>query len=220
MFQGGGDSAPAVEMKDFIKEQTGVEIEIDVIPPESLHEKQLAAFTSGRGDYDIMELYPTWIGEYAEAGYIENLDPLYEKYASEINIDDFIEGAQVGFDKYQGSWYAIPYDGDVNIFYYRKDLWDDAKEQEAFKAKYGYDLKVPDTWEEVRDMAEFFNRPRAGAERLRHPGPAHLVGRRLLGQRLPPDAAGGSARTAWSTTRTSSSCRRTRSSRPTTCTWS
>lgn len=162
MFQGGGDSAPAVEMKDFLRENVGLEIEIDVIPPESLREKQLSVFTAGSSEYDLMELYPTWIGEYAEAGFIENLDPLYEKYANEINTEDFIEGAQVGFDKYQGSWYAVPYDGDVNIFYYRKDLWEDPKEQEAFKAKYGYELKYPDTWQEVRDMAEFFYRPDQG----------------------------------------------------------
>ena len=142
MFQGGGDSAPAAEMKDFIKANTGLDIEIDVIPPESLHEKQLSVFTAGSSDYDLIEVYPTWIGEYAEAGYIDNLDPLYEKYAEEINVDDFIPGAQVGFDKYQGSWYAIPYDGDVNIFYYRQDLIDDPAEQEAFMAKYGYELAV------------------------------------------------------------------------------
>ena len=159
MFQGGGDSAPAVEMKDLIKEMTGMDIEIDVIPPESLHEKQLAVFTAGSSEYDLMELYPTWIGEYAEAGYIENLESLYEKYADEIDVEDYIPGAQVGFDKYQGEWYAVPYDGDVNMFYYRQDLIDDPEEQEAFSAQYGYDLAVPDTWEQVRDQAEFFTRP-------------------------------------------------------------
>lgn len=162
MFQGGGDSAPAVEMKAFLKENTGLDIQIDVIPPESLHEKQLSFFTSGGSEYDLMELYPTWIGEYAEAGYIEDLDPFYQKYDADINTKDYIQGAQVGFDKYGGKWYAVPYDGDVNIFYYRKDLIDDPKEQAAFKAKYGYDLKVPDTWDEVRDLAEFFNRPDQG----------------------------------------------------------
>src|SRR4029453_6549009 len=30
---------------------------------------------------------------------------------------------------------------------------------EAFKAKYGYDLAVPKTWAELRDIAEFFTRP-------------------------------------------------------------
>jgi len=162
MFQTGGDPAPAVEMKDFLKQELGMDIQIDVIPGDTLHEKQLAAFTSNSSDYDIMELYPTWIGEYAEAGYIDNLDPLYEKYGKEINVDDFIPGAQVGFDKYSGNWYAVPYDGDVNIFYYRKDLVNDPKEQAAFKAKYGYDLKAPETWDQVRDQAEFFNRPDKG----------------------------------------------------------
>jgi multiple sugar transport system substrate-binding protein len=30
---------------------------------------------------------------------------------------------------------------------------------EAFKAKYGYDLAVPTTWAQLRDIAEFFHRP-------------------------------------------------------------
>lgn len=159
MFQGGGDSAPLMEQKDLFKAVTGIDLQIDVIPPESLHEKQLATFTSNAGDYDVIELYPAWIGEYAEAGYIENLDSYYTKYADLINVDDFLTGVQVGYDKYKGSWYACPLDGDVNIFYYRKDLVNDPKEQAAFKAKFGYELKMPDTWDEVLAQAEFFTRP-------------------------------------------------------------
>ena len=30
---------------------------------------------------------------------------------------------------------------------------------EAFKAKYGYDLAVPKTYAQMRDIAEFFYRP-------------------------------------------------------------
>jgi len=157
MFQGGGDSAPPLELKELVQKQTGVNLTIDVIPPENLHEKQLTFFLSGLADYDLLELYPTWIGEYAEAEYIENLDSLYSKFGNEINTKDFIEGAQVGFDKYKGSWYAVPYDGDVNMFYYRKDLWDDAKNKADFQAKYKYALTPPKSWEELRDQAEFFN---------------------------------------------------------------
>jgi multiple sugar transport system substrate-binding protein len=156
MFQGGGDSASPLETKELIERETGLKMQIDVIPPENLHEKQLTFFLSGTSDYDLLEIYPTWVGEYAEADFIDNLDDLYKKYGSEINTSDYIEGAQVGFDKYKGSWYAIPYDGDVNIFYYRKDLWEDAKNKADFKAKYKYDLVPPDSWLQVRDMAEFF----------------------------------------------------------------
>jgi multiple sugar transport system substrate-binding protein len=96
------------------------------------------------------------VGEYAESEFIQNLDALYKKYDAEITTNDFIEGAQVGFDQYKGSWYAIPYDGDVNLFYYRKDLFDDSKNKADFKAKFGYDLNPPKSWQQVRDMAEFF----------------------------------------------------------------
>ncbi len=156
MFQGGGDSAPPLELKELIEKETGLKLTIDVIPPENLHERQLAFLLSGAAEYDLLELYPTWIGEYAEADYIENLDALYKKYGKEIDVSDFIEGAQVGFDKYKGSWYAVPYDGDVNIFYYRKDLFADAKNKADFKAKYKYNLGAPNDWDQVRDMAEFF----------------------------------------------------------------
>jgi multiple sugar transport system substrate-binding protein len=156
MFQGGGDSAPPMETKEIVQRETGLNLEIDVIPPESLHEKQLTFFMGGGTDYDLLEIYPTWVGEYAESEFIQNLDDLYKQYDSEITTTDFIEGAQVGFDQYKGSWYAIPYDGDVNLFYYRKDLFDDSKNKADFKAKYGYELNPPKTWKQVRDMAEFF----------------------------------------------------------------
>jgi multiple sugar transport system substrate-binding protein len=156
MFQGGGDSAPPLETKDLIEEETGLTLKIDVIPPENLHERQLTFFMSGKSDYDLLEIYPTWVGEYAEGNFIQNLDPLYQKYGKEINTDDFIEGAQVGFDKYQGSWYAVPYDGDVNMFYYRGDLFNDPQNKEDFEAEYGYELQPPETWHQVKDMAEFF----------------------------------------------------------------
>ena len=37
-----------------------------------------------------------------------------------------------------------------------------------FKAKYGYDLAVPKTYAQLRDIAEFFNRPDQKQLRPRH----------------------------------------------------
>ena len=42
---------------------------------------------------------------------------------------------------------------------YRRDLFDDPKEKAAFKGKYGYDLAAPATYDQLRDIAEFFTRP-------------------------------------------------------------
>ncbi len=48
---------------------------------------------------------------------------------------------------------------DVSALYYQKSLYTDPAKAEAFKAKFGYDLAVPDTWDQVRDQAIFFSAP-------------------------------------------------------------
>ncbi len=50
-------------------------------------------------------------------------------------------------------------EGDAAGFAYRKDLFEDTKEKVAFKSKFGYELAVPETWQQLRDIAEFFYRP-------------------------------------------------------------
>ncbi|HEX2623416.1 MAG TPA: extracellular solute-binding protein, partial [Phototrophicaceae bacterium] len=61
-----------------------------------------------------------------------------------------------------GTYYAYPTEGDANGWAYRKDLFENPDEMAAFKEKYGYDLAVPETWEQLRDIAEFFTRPDDG----------------------------------------------------------
>jgi multiple sugar transport system substrate-binding protein len=45
------------------------------------------------------------------------------------------------------------------LLYYRRDLFDDPAEGQAFKARFGYDLGPPTTWVELRDIARHFTRP-------------------------------------------------------------
>jgi len=52
------------------------------------------------------------------------------------------------------------------VNFYRKDLFGDPKEQAAFKAKYGYDLKPPTTWQQFIDAATFFTRTSNGSTSL------------------------------------------------------
>src|SRR5690606_7855406 len=48
------------------------------------------------------------------------------------------------------------------ILYYRTDLFSDAQNQADFESKYGYALVPPTTWEQYRDVAEFFTRDTDG----------------------------------------------------------
>ncbi|WP_424987042.1 ABC transporter substrate-binding protein [Microbulbifer sp. S227A] len=48
---------------------------------------------------------------------------------------------------------------DVSVLYYLRSNYEDADKAAAFKAEYGYDLAVPETWEQVKDQAIFFADP-------------------------------------------------------------
>ncbi|WP_109313497.1 ABC transporter substrate-binding protein [Ruegeria sp. AU67] len=45
---------------------------------------------------------------------------------------------------------------DVSVLYYLKSNYEDADKATAFKSEYGYELAVPETWEQVKDQAIFF----------------------------------------------------------------
>lgn len=47
---------------------------------------------------------------------------------------------------------------DVSALYYQKSLYTDPAAAEAFKAQYGYDLAVPETWAQMADQAKFFTK--------------------------------------------------------------
>lgn len=48
---------------------------------------------------------------------------------------------------------------DVSVLYYLKSNYTDDVKSAAFKAEYGYDLAVPDTWVQFKDQAIFFTDP-------------------------------------------------------------
>ena len=55
-----------------------------------------------------------------------------------------------------GKLLSLPRHSDVSNLYYQKSLYENAENKTAFKAKYGYDLAVPQTWAQASDQAKFF----------------------------------------------------------------
>lgn len=60
---------------------------------------------------------------------------------------------------YNGKLVGIPQYYNFPMLFYRKDLFNNPSEQAAFKVKYGRDLAVPTTYDEMYQVAQFFNRP-------------------------------------------------------------
>jgi multiple sugar transport system substrate-binding protein len=79
--------------------------------------EMLARAQSGRGEIDIFNLDVTWTAEFADAGYIQSLDE------TRIPVGSFLKGP-MDTCRYSGQLWALPFNTDVGLLYYRSDLLD------------------------------------------------------------------------------------------------
>ncbi len=71
-----------------------------------------------------------------------------------LDIEDFIgRSFTTGAD---GKLYQMPDQQFANLYWFRKDWFDNPDLKAKFKAKYGYELGVPVNWSAYEDIAEFF----------------------------------------------------------------
>ena len=74
-------------------------------------------------------------------------------------IAEFVQG-NIGASTIGGELLMLPRaQFDVSVLYYLKSNYQDPEKAAAFKAKYGYELAVPDTWAQMKDQAIFFADP-------------------------------------------------------------
>ena len=143
---------------EFAKE-TGIAVEVHQIPWPSYQDQVFLNFGNKQTDFDIVIGDSQWIGRGATKGlYLELTDWLPEA----VDISTIHPRAARYLCEYpagSGKFFAAPCETDAIGFVYRRDWFEDAAEQAAFEANYGRELTVPDTWEEFRDLAEFFHRP-------------------------------------------------------------
>lgn len=133
------------------EEMTGIKVMIDAVPYSGMYDKLAAEVTSQAGLYDVACVDTVWL-----AGLKNGLLPLDDIVTDEMK-SDFPESL-IHDGMLDGTLYGLPAWANGKVLLYRTDLFEDSKEQEQFKARYGYDLKVPEIWQEYLDTAEFFTR--------------------------------------------------------------
>lgn len=96
---------------------------------------------SGKSTVDIYNLDVTWIAEFAEAGYIKELDE------DTVDVRGFLE-KPLATCRYEGELYALPFNTDAGLLYYRNDLVPLA----------------PDSWDAIaRQIQDVFSGPHDSA---------------------------------------------------------
>lgn len=138
---------------------TGIKITHDLIGEGDVVEKLQTQMQSGENIYDAYVNDSDLIGTHWRYQQVRNLTDWMAGEGADVtlptlDLDDFIGlSFTTGPD---GKVYQMPTQQFANLYWFRYDWFNDPKNQEDFKAAYGYDLGVPVNWSAYEDIAEFF----------------------------------------------------------------
>jgi multiple sugar transport system substrate-binding protein len=154
------DTAYIQELLPEFTAATGIDVEIEAISYIDMHSKLVPQLASPAGGYDAIVVDFYWVAEFSKADWMMPLDELIARDGVDTSV--YLPPLMNLVGKVGDVTYMLPFYNYSMGVIYRADLLADPKEQEAFKAKYGTDLKVPESWDEYRKQVEFFSRDTDG----------------------------------------------------------
>jgi len=163
------------ELLPEFEAKTGIDVELEVIGYSDMHAKLIPQMIAGKGSYDAIVVDFYWVGEFTQAGWLSDLDPMIE--ADGVDLTRYVPKLLDLVGKVDGTSYMLPFYNYSMGLIYRQDLISDVENQAAFKAEYGIDLAVPETWSEYLKQVDFFTRDED------NDGTKELYGTVIQGQR-------------------------------------
>lgn len=142
-----------IEQAREFEEETGITASIEQVARPLWGDRKVRELIEDSGIYDVVMIGggddPMWV---KRKGHWIPLD----KYLPKKEIEKITHRE---YYTYEGKLVGVPQYYNFPMLFYRKDLFEDPKEHAAFKERYGRDLTVPRTYDELYEVAEFFHRP-------------------------------------------------------------
>ena len=142
------------------EEITGIKVNHQILGEGEVVQAVQTQMQTNRNLYDAYVNDSDLIGTHSRLQLAVNLTEFMAGEGADVtsptlDLDDFM-GLKftTGPD---GNLYQLPDQQFANLYWFRKDWFDRADLQAAFKAKYGYELGVPINWSAYEDIAEFFS---------------------------------------------------------------
>lgn len=131
--------------KDY-EAETGTSVNFVVLPENELRKKVTEDVALGAGQFDIVTIgtYDTPI--WAENGWIEPLNPYFDRLSEDekkaYDVEDIFEALRKALS-YDDELYALPFYGESSMLYYNIEMFEAA----------GLEMPESPTWEEVAELA-------------------------------------------------------------------
>lgn len=158
----GFERAMTTQMEHFQRLHPDITFTSSHAGPEELYAEMVEHGGVHSGDYDIMLVLTDWLPDLQKRSGLLDMRPFITAHPPHDWPHGWSESLLALQRGSQGQIYGLPYHDGPEMFHYRADLFESPHEQAAFRAQHGRDLRVPVTWDEFREVAQFFTRPDQG----------------------------------------------------------
>ncbi|PRX19653.1 carbohydrate ABC transporter substrate-binding protein (CUT1 family) [Orenia metallireducens] len=136
------------ELSKEYQQESGTKVVITALPYSSLYEKVSMDIRSRSGAFDVIMMDDPWMPEFGQKGFLTPLDQYFPEGPDQDFIDKSIALCKYPYAK--GKLVALPLVGNVQLFFYRKDLIEK------------YQLAKPKSWDDVLTAAEVITKKEQG----------------------------------------------------------
>lgn len=148
--------APAVDtfldmLRNFTH-RTGIETQVTMLPHHKLSEQILRG--DGGRNHDIIMYDIPWLPMVAARGIVQDITG----WLRQVDTEVFFPGCLRYYSHFHGKAYGVPFIYAPQIFFYRKDLFEQPQLREQFRRQYAMQLRPPVTWQEYNALGEFFTK--------------------------------------------------------------
>lgn len=153
LMMDGPDTKALLKLLPDFTALTGIDVEITSLPYQELYR---AAVESGGTDrFDVLRLDVAWLSSLAEA-LLRPFDP--KDPVVQSILAPMLESVRKPFSTVAGQVYAFPFTPNVQLQFYRKDIFEDTKVRRQYYESRHRQLGVPDNYDQYCDLLRFFSR--------------------------------------------------------------
>ncbi len=136
-------------------------LETEALDLHPLYESYFEASDLRQGNWDVGFLSSDWFALAQETEALLDIAP----FIAANPPDDYPTGwtkSLLHMHQFDNTILGLPYHDGPECLIYRKDLFNSPQEQAAYQKRYDMPLRLPQSWLEFHQIAQFFHRPEQG----------------------------------------------------------
>lgn len=148
---------------DSFQKQSGCDLRLEAVALDhhALYQELFEKQGLQCGDWDVAFVNTDWLAEAQRTKALRDLAPWLKADPPE----DYPSGwtpSLLRFQQFGEATLGLPYHDGPECFIYRKDLFEDEAQRQAYRREFGVPLGIPETWDDFARTARFFTRPETG----------------------------------------------------------